>query len=126
MESDDAMANFRELLQSAGESAVEEGDVRIAGTMGKYQLDRLISSHSETGVRVYLARNDDGHLSGDRVGLLTVGGAELEDQDGDIVSLKELLKKGPVVLTFYRGKWCPHCNATLMRYQKYLVPALKQ
>ncbi len=60
MENDDAMANFRDLLRSAGESALEEGDVRIAGTMGRYQLDRLITSHSETGVRVYLARNDDG------------------------------------------------------------------
>lgn len=50
---------------------------------------------------------------------------ELEDQDGDIVSLHELLKRGPVVLTFYRGKWCPQCNATLVRYQKHLVPAMK-
>lgn len=60
MENDDAMANFRELLQSAGESALEEGDARLAGTMGRYQLDRLITSHSETGVKVYAARNDDG------------------------------------------------------------------
>jgi peroxiredoxin len=50
---------------------------------------------------------------------------ELEDQDGDRVSLPDLLQKGPVVLIFYRGKWCPHCNATLMRYSKELVPALE-
>ncbi len=60
MENDDPMANFRDLLRSAGESALEEGEARLAGTMGKYQPDRLITSHSETGVRVYLARNDDG------------------------------------------------------------------
>ncbi|CAB9508522.1 alkyl hydroperoxide reductase Thiol specific antioxidant Mal allergen [Seminavis robusta] len=51
---------------------------------------------------------------------------ELQDQDGDMLRLDELLQKGPVVVTFYRGKWCPHCNATLMRYQKQLVPELKQ
>jgi peroxiredoxin len=45
---------------------------------------------------------------------------ELEDQDGDMVCLRELLERGPVVLVFYRGKWCPHCNATLMRLQREL------
>jgi peroxiredoxin len=39
---------------------------------------------------------------------------DLEDQDGDQVKLSELYKKGPVVLIFYRGKWCPHCNATIL------------
>jgi peroxiredoxin len=45
---------------------------------------------------------------------------ELTDQDGDNVCLSKLLEKGPVVLVFYRGKWCPHCNATLMRLQREL------
>jgi peroxiredoxin len=45
---------------------------------------------------------------------------ELIDQDGDNVCLSKLLEKGPVVLVFYRGKWCPHCNATLMRLQREL------
>lgn len=35
------------------------------------------------------------------------------DQDGNTVHLKELLKKGPVVLLFYRGQWCPYCNKQL-------------
>jgi peroxiredoxin len=38
---------------------------------------------------------------------------ELEDQDGERVKLGDLCKKGSVVLIFYRGKWCPHCNATI-------------
>ena len=29
------------------------------------------------------------------------------------VSLSEYLKKGRVVLTWYRGGWCPYCNLTL-------------
>jgi peroxiredoxin len=33
--------------------------------------------------------------------------------DGKKYNLEELLKKGPVVLVFYRGQWCPYCNKTL-------------
>ncbi len=35
------------------------------------------------------------------------------DQDGNVIQLKELLKKGPVVVLFYRGQWCPYCNKQL-------------
>lgn len=38
-----------------------------------------------------------------------------KDQDGNPVHLKELLKKGKVVLVFYRGQWCPYCNKSLSR-----------
>ncbi|WP_159023975.1 peroxiredoxin-like family protein [Formosa sp. L2A11] len=37
------------------------------------------------------------------------------------VSLSEYLKKGPVVLTWYRGGWCPYCNLTLQRLQQELT-----
>ena len=37
----------------------------------------------------------------------------LTDQDGKPVSLKEMLTEGPVVLSFYRGVWCPYCNIEL-------------
>lgn len=42
------------------------------------------------------------------------------DQSGVAVSLKELRKKGPVVLLFYRGNWCPYCNRELKRFQDSL------
>lgn len=32
----------------------------------------------------------------------------------------EELEKGPVVLTFYRGSWCPFCNRQLKAYQEIL------
>ncbi len=32
---------------------------------------------------------------------------------GKPVSLSKQLAKGPVVLTFYRGAWCPYCNLEL-------------
>ena len=37
----------------------------------------------------------------------------LPDADGKEFSLDALLKGGPVVLSFYRGAWCPFCNTEL-------------
>ena len=42
------------------------------------------------------------------------------DQNGNQVDLKDLLKKGPVVLVFYRGYWCPHCNKQLKKLEDSL------
>lgn len=39
---------------------------------------------------------------------------------GEPVSLKDYLKKGPVILTWYRGGWCPYCNLTLHQLQEEL------
>lgn len=39
------------------------------------------------------------------------------DQTGAYIQSKELFKKGPVVLFFYRGKWCPVCSKYLDNYQ---------
>jgi peroxiredoxin len=42
------------------------------------------------------------------------------DQAGKMVDSKKLLEKGPVVLFFYRGKWCSYCNKYLDYYQDSL------
>ena len=44
----------------------------------------------------------------------------LPDVDGKTISLAELLKSGPLVLSFYRGVWCPYCNLDLQALQKAL------
>ena len=36
------------------------------------------------------------------------------------VSLEERLSRGPVVLVFYRGEWCPYCNTYLRALQAAL------
>jgi len=33
----------------------------------------------------------------------------LKNQNGEIISSSELLKQGPLVVSFYRGSWCPYC-----------------
>ncbi len=35
---------------------------------------------------------------------------ELPDTAGRVVGLDGQLQKGPVILSFYRGTWCPYCN----------------
>jgi peroxiredoxin len=44
----------------------------------------------------------------------------LPDVQGRSVVLSSLLTKGPVVVTFYRGGWCPFCNLQLRAYQGIL------
>lgn len=44
----------------------------------------------------------------------------LVDQDNNEVSSTELLKKGPLVVTFYRGVWCPYCNMELQAMNEAL------
>ena len=45
----------------------------------------------------------------------------LPDALGNSVSLYEQLAKGPVILTWYRGSWCPYCNIQLHDYQESLA-----
>ncbi len=45
---------------------------------------------------------------------------ELKNALGNRVKLSEYLKKGPVILTWYRGGWCPYCNLTLHQLQEEL------
>ena len=44
----------------------------------------------------------------------------LKDQYGATVTLKDLRKKGPTVLLFYRGSWCPYCNREMKAFQDSL------
>lgn len=37
----------------------------------------------------------------------------LPNAHGQLVRSSDLLAKGPLVLTFYRGIWCPYCNIDL-------------
>lgn len=49
----------------------------------------------------------------------------LKNASGKAITLSEQLKQGPVVLTWYRGGWCPYCNLALAAMQKEL-PAIKK
>ena len=46
---------------------------------------------------------------------------ELPNAEGNLVSSADLLAKGPLVVTFYRGSWCPYCNLQLRALQARLA-----
>ncbi|RVU86173.1 AhpC/TSA family protein [Leucothrix sargassi] len=60
---------------------------------------------------------------------LTIGATmpsfELPSAKGEQVSSSDLLSKGAVVVTFYRGSWCPYCNLQLRALQSRL-PDIKE
>jgi peroxiredoxin len=37
----------------------------------------------------------------------------LRDADGNLVSSREVLARGKLIISFYRGIWCPYCNMEL-------------
>lgn len=47
-------------------------------------------------------------------------GFSAKDQHGKLLTLSTELKKGSVVIVFYRGQWCPYCNRQLKGLQDSL------
>ena len=54
----------------------------------------------------------------------TIPAFTLSDATGKQVSSDQILESGPVVISFYRGGWCPYCNLELWALQKAL-PEIK-
>jgi peroxiredoxin len=44
----------------------------------------------------------------------------LPNAQGGTLDVAQMLAHGPVVVTFYRGGWCPYCNLELKAYQAVL------
>jgi peroxiredoxin len=72
-------------------------------------MDRATEELIRSGVRSTAARE------GDRIGDFI-----LMDAHGAPVRLQQLLTAGPVVISFYRGGWCPYCNIELRGLQRVL------
>lgn len=43
---------------------------------------------------------------------------ELPDGDGRLWRSEDLLRGGPLVIVFYRGRWCAYCNTQLVALQE--------
>jgi len=73
----------------------------------KFQKSResIISNNAEIQ---YLKENDQ------------IPSFQLPDQSENLVLSDELLKNGPLVISFYRGGWCPYCNLELRSLQSHL------
>lgn len=60
-----------------------------------------------------------GHVSEITIGA-TAPDFTLPNADGEEKTLSEFLENGPVILSFYRGGWCPICNDQIYAYQQIL------
>ena len=77
--------------------------------------EALETMHRATGELIASARAQRARKAGDRAPEFV-----LADPDGKPVSMRELLARGPLVLSFYRGVWCPYCNLELQALQEAL------
>ena len=91
------------------------------------QLDeqwRQTSEHSPETRTAYEALVRDLAQSGLAEGALKAGDAlpsfELPNVEGRLVSAAELVARGPLVLSFFRGGWCPYCTLELRALQRAL------
>jgi peroxiredoxin len=92
------------------------------------QLEKMRASIPEP----IATRIDDGAAEIDKSGVapgLVVGdyapNFSLPDALGEPVTLADLLVQGPVVVTFYRGEWCPYCNVQVRGLQA-ILPRLRE
>ena len=90
---------------------------RIEGGMTQAYLDIMHGATAELAA------------SGIEEKVLKVGSVmpafSLPDENGQTVNSSELMAKGPLVITFYRGLWCPYCNADLANL-KHIVPTVEK
>ena len=76
--------------------------VRKWWPMGSEAVDRLVKRLQQSGV------GQEAPKVGDMMPSFL-----LPDETGSLVSFEELLRKGPVALTFHRGHWCPYCRINI-------------
>jgi peroxiredoxin len=92
------------------------------------ELDELREKSSKNAppdrIRIYEQGIEEVRKSGVIEKALKVGDRApdfaLPDATGKTVKLSELLARGPVVVTWYRGGWCPYCNIALRGFHKSL------
>jgi peroxiredoxin len=86
---------------------------------GRFHLkptrEALDTMHRATAELIASAQAQRALKAGDRMPEFT-----LHDSDGKAVSSRELLASGPLVISFYRGVWCPYCNLELQALQSAL------
>ena len=98
----------------------------------KTPLDSLLNDRREESAKKYSEEKKqiyaDGILGVKNSGILKKA-LNIGDKTPDFtlsnalnkpVSLYNELKNGPVILTWYRGGWCPYCNITLHNLQERL------
>lgn len=104
-------------------STVMEGTVTLKSQL-ELRKEQFAAKASENKKRVYAEGIDSVRMSGVLSNAKQVGDTapdfELNNALDQPVKLSDYLQKGPVILTWYRGGWCPYCNLTLHALQEEL------
>ncbi|MFI4875198.1 MAG: peroxiredoxin-like family protein [Blastopirellula sp. JB062] len=95
-------------LQQQLQQKAADASKRYPAEMLKIMAD-AVESVRETGIEKSAKQVGDSAID-----------AELSGWDGKKVRLSEQWSKGPLVLMWYRGGWCPYCNLQLQAMQKEL------
>ena len=123
------MGSVLALLASFPSSAQEakEGDEPVKQALEAFQKESAAKAPAER-LKIYEEGIEYVKKSGVVEKALKVGDKApdfaLPDASGKTVKLSALLEQGPVVVTWYRGAWCPYCNIALRGFQKVL-PEIK-
>jgi peroxiredoxin len=115
-------------LGAAASFATQEPAQSRADGPVRKELKEFLEKSSKTTPketqRIYEEGIEDVRTSGVLDSALKVGDKApdfaLPDAAGKIVKLSDLTAKGPVVITWYRGGWCPYCNIALRGFHKAL------
>ena len=97
---EDAFVECRDMDASLADRLQAFADaVRSMGTVFQESVDRLVVRLREYEVGERAPKPGE-----------PMPNFALPDEQGRMVSLEELLKTGPVAVTFHRGHWCPYCR----------------
>ena len=101
---------------------------KLADQLGK-TVNAFMSSLPEDEAQIVGASFEKLHSSDTAESAIAVGeiapNFTLSDATGKTVSLHSRLDEGPVVLSFYRGGWCPFCNLEFKSLHD-ILPQIKQ
>lgn len=99
----------------AGETLKEQLEARSAESAGK--IDPAVRAEFAKGIEAVAESGilKDAIQVGDKAPDFT-----LKNAKGEQIMLSKMVGEGPVILTWYRGGWCPYCNIALAAMQEKL------
>lgn len=96
---------------------IAQSDMPLQGKLDAFRFEFDNNLAPPAAVAVLHRATDELIASGAENRALKVGDVApeflLPDPDGHMVSSRTLLEYGALVVTFYRGAWCPFCNLDL-------------
>jgi len=94
-------------LSDALKAAASTAPSRLGGDEGYRLVREVVMAQAAAGFA------EDGVQVGENV-----PDFELPNAAGKLISLTEMLDRGPAVIVFYRGGWCPFCTLHLKALQE--------